>query len=251
MSLVGSEVDCKLGSIKFADETETHELYGEDLHPPISPKSGPEDWFLNDLDTQGISASALAQQIHQSHKSFGSNFTNCTDDFCTATDHLSLAYTTSDLDDSPFKQDPLSLSREEFSTTPSKSIFHDANMTSTSEPPHSHVHAAGKVYETAKDVWGWGKGVVVFRPFLGLAESVAGKVVGIAGSSLESIDGAINDKLLGLDEKFLDPAVCAVVTMLLGAASTTEGLIKPIITALLKPVGLLKGTDDTPETTAE
>ena len=54
-----------------------------------------------------------------------------------------------------------------------------------------HVDAAEKVYDNVKGVWAWGKGVVVFSPFMGMAEGIAGKVVEMAGSNLEEVDGCV------------------------------------------------------------
>lgn len=34
-------------------------------------------------------------------------------------------------------------------------------------------------------VWGWGKGIIIFSPFMGIAEGIAGKIVETAGSNLD------------------------------------------------------------------
>ena len=57
-----------------------------------------------------------------------------------------------------------------------------------------------------------------------------------------------SEKLHGLDDAVLNPAVSAVVGTILGAAGQTESFVKPIITSILKPVGLIKD-DNTPEVT--
>ena len=46
--------------------------------------------------------------------------------------------------------------------------------------------------------------------------------------------------LHGLDDNVLNPAIKAVVETLMGAVGKTEEVIKPLIEAVLKPLGLLK-----------
>jgi hypothetical protein len=116
-----------------------------------------------------------------------------------------------------------------------------------------HVDVAAHVYEGAKDVWAWGKGKAVFSPFLGLAEAVAGKVVGVAGTNLEDIDGSIKPQLKNLDSGILNPAIEKLAVIVLGTAAKTEEIIKPIIVIFLTPFGLIKEEkrDETPEVTAK
>jgi len=67
-----------------------------DEHPPVSPHSGAEALFLMGLDSQQISATALAEQIRMNEKSppgaggfgsiFGSTGTYATDDYVSACD---------------------------------------------------------------------------------------------------------------------------------------------------------------------
>lgn len=113
----------------------------------------------------------------------------------------------------------------------------------------THVDAAEKVYDTAKNVWAWGKGVGVIKPFLNITENVAGSVVGMAGSNLETLDGGIIDKLHGIDDNVLNPAIATIVGALLNAAGSTEDVVKPIIINLLKPLGLIKDSAENPEMT--
>lgn len=264
MSLVGSEVDVSRSGASSPELSEmgilrvpSHEE-NDDLHPPVSPKRAVEKIFLDDLETQTISAAALAQQLHQTHRSGGGYATVATEDYQTAvgdfvSDHDYTYSFSSDNIDSPFNKDALALSREPNEAR--QPTFYDTNMkTSPSTPskdekPEMHVDAAEKVYDTAKNVWTWGKGIVVFRPFLGLAEAVAGKVVSVAGSSLESVDTTAKEKLHGLDDKYLNPAIAAVVSLVLGVVSQTESTLKPILISLLKPVGLIKEDAENPEMT--
>ena len=111
------------------------------------------------------------------------------------------------------------------------------------------MDAAETVYETAKGVWAWGKGVPVVSTFLGISETVAGKAVGLAGTNLGEIDGTIKPHLEKLDSGVLNPAIEAVVKIVLQTAGKTEDIVKPIIITLLTPLGMIK-KDETPEVTA-
>jgi hypothetical protein len=116
-----------------------------------------------------------------------------------------------------------------------------------------HVDAAAHVYEGVKGVWAWGKGVRVFSPFLGIAEAVASKVVGVAGTNLEDIDGSIKPQLKSFDNGLLNPAIENIVGIVLGAVGKTEDIIKPIIFFFLTPFRLIKEErkEETPEASPE
>lgn len=113
----------------------------------------------------------------------------------------------------------------------------------------AHVDAAEKVYDTAKGVWAWGKGVMIVSPFLGLAEGVAGKAAEMTGHSLENIDGEVVKQLHGIDDGILNPAIEKIVGIILGAAGKSEDVLGPVIVALLKPFGLIKDSAENPEQT--
>jgi hypothetical protein len=306
MSLVGSEVDVSMDN-EYAmhacvsdDELSIQERQPqiqEDLHPPPSPPRGIERLFLNDLPTQGISAAALAQQIHMTHRQqssvgWGGLSVNTmqTDDFVTAvgwvtaadesdslfgdssaTPHLISARSDtltpcaeSDDDDNShynehkfFKNDILSRNLTlTNSTRPKMASTPSTTPTSTPTPTKifptevpEKLDAAEKVYGTVKGVWAWGKGVAIVTPFLGLAEAVAGKVVGMAGTNLEGVDGMVSQQLHTLDEKVLNPALVVILGAMLGAAGKTEDTFKPLIISILKPLGLIKETAENPELT--
>lgn len=303
MSLVGSEVDVNFDTslltrvVSDDDELSVPRNHQVDQHPPPSPPRPAEMLFMSNLETQNISAAALAQQIHRTHR-YSANWTGtsvATDDFATAvgwqagdddsygtpnrlpvsarstTDTLTRPFAddsySSDYDESDyhiFQRDVLS---RNFSATEKEDIFQDSNMatatvnipkTTTTSPAGkklfsteapTHVDAAEHVYDSAKGIWAWGKGVMVVKPFLGIAEGVAGKFVSLTGSSLESLDGAVIDQLHGLDDKVLNPAIQAIVGTILQAASKSEDILKPIIFAILKPLGLIKDEAENPELT--
>jgi hypothetical protein len=161
--------------------------------------------------TSGISATALAQQIHQSHT--GDNF----DDDGTA-EH----------------------EREYFSPSNDDGVTYFDFEGSTATETTIHADPAEKVYDAAKGVWAWGKGVFVMKHFLGIAEGLAGKVVGMTGGTLEDLDHAIMPRLQDWDDSLLNPVFQAIVGTILGAAKKSEEFFKPVIFAILKPIGLIK-----------
>jgi hypothetical protein len=131
--------------------------------------------------------------------------------------------------------------------TPSSTMSTPTKFFPTEVP--QHVDAAEKVYDTAKGVWAWGKGVIIFKPFLGLTEAVAVKVADMIGSDLPSVDGIVLDKLHNIDDSLLNPAITAILGALLGAAGKTEDVLKPLIISILKPLGLIKDSPENPELT--
>jgi len=81
---------------------------------------------------------------------------------------------------------------------------------------------------------------VVISTFLGITEGIAGKVVGVAGTDLEEIDGNIKPQLINFDNSILNPAIRAILGIVLNVAGKGEDIFGPIIVSILKPVGLIK-----------
>ncbi|GKY91047.1 hypothetical protein MPSEU_000077500 [Mayamaea pseudoterrestris] len=232
----------------------------EDLHPPISPKSSGEEFFFGgEIDTQTVSATVLSEQLYLTMRA-RSTATNTVDDFVTAADQedfmtaiadpLSMNFSHSNFD-SPMK-DALTFSRSFESDSPPSPQFHDSNMTSSPTSPARtsyEINPAEKAYVTAKDVWSWGKSVMVFKPFLGIDEGVAGKMVSVVGSSMSDLDGAVTSNLTKVDDNILNPAIETIVKIVFGAMQKTEDMVKPVIMAVLKPIGLVKSKAENPELT--
>ena len=277
MSLVGVDV-AFAGElpVRDADPVDIDDDDDDD-HPSVTPLGAAELLFMGDINTQTVSAAALAQQIHVSRgKSSSSGFSIATDDFATAVGSFASALlspmpTLSGSQDSSSPFSPMSdcektmgspaffrhdiLTHQTSSFAEQDEDFQDSNMTTTTpkkifptEAPQ-HLDAAEKVYDTVKNVWGWGKGVGIINPFLGIAEGVAGHVAGMSGNTLEAVDGLVMDKLHGLDDNVLNPAIATVVGILLNVAGKSEDALKPLIITLLKPLGLIKDTAENPELT--
>lgn len=227
MSLVGKEFQVALeGTV--TTETEDGEVSSTDdeTHPALSPASGAEALFMPGLRTCHISATALSNEIRRNYRrSSRSSSTVATDDFVSTFDNM---------DDLMDKETSRGLSRQ-----PIYEFEEDAKMTSTNVD-NVNVNAAEHVYEGAKNVWGWGKEQMVISTFLGITEAIAGKVVSVVGTDLEEIDGNIKPQLTNLDSSILNPAVRAVLGIVLNAAGKSEDFLKPIVVSILKPVGLIK-----------
>lgn len=122
------------------------------------------------------------------------------------------------------------------------------------------IDAAGMVYGKAKDILMWGKSAPVVSFFVGTTETVAGKALGVVGTDLSSVDGKIESELTKFDAGVLTPAIGAITKILMGVAGKSEATLKPLIEALMKPIGFLIKSEasettpeahtDTPEVTA-
>mmetsp|Transcript_6266 Transcript_6266/g.8858 ORF Transcript_6266/g.8858 Transcript_6266/m.8858 type:complete len:153 (+) Transcript_6266:156-614(+) len=112
--------------------------------------------------------------------------------------------------------------------------------TTTTEQEGGPTDVAQNVYKGVKDVWAWAKDSTPISPFLGIAEDVASKVVSMAGTNLEEIDGNIKPQVSTLDSKFLNPAIHAIVRVILGGVSKGDEFVRPIVMTILGPTGLLQ-----------
>jgi hypothetical protein len=54
-----------------------------------------------------------------------------------------------------------------------------------------------------------------------------------------------SDQLHNLDSNVLNPAIAQIIGIALGASSNAEGMLKPLINSLLKPLGLIKDKAET------
>lgn len=259
----------------------------DDLHPTVSPHTGAEHLFLHGLEAQQISAYALAQQIHRQLRfdATAGTATVATEDYATAYGGSSVAsfpestpthqssshhnHTSSYLAATTepshsafdFGRDALAHTRNDLPYSQSSSPysdnndqrFYDANTMSndTTTTTTPKPDAAEKVYDAAKSAWGWGKSVAILSPFLGLAETVATKAVALAGTDLTTLDTSINTQLESLDGKYLNPAIAALVAALVGTATKSEELLKPLLQALLHPVQLIQGSSNSTTTTTK
>lgn len=104
----------------------------------------------------------------------------------------------------------------------------------TEDPAHFDV--LDHVYEGAKSAWAFGKGVVVFAPFMGLAETVAVKAVSIVTGldSLEAVDQSILPHLKGIDKDFVDPAILKIWSLISPVVGKSEDIAKTMVAMVHK-----------------
>ena len=231
----------------------------DEVHRPLSPATPFESFFLSpDLQTSQISANALASQIRNAARGnfSGQSITSV------ATDEFGTACETHQEENSSlpeksswgnlFGKDVLIISREPI---PEVSLeYEDASIMSSTTPTTdpSHFDVAEHVYEGAKGVWAWGKGIVVFKPFMGIAEGVSNKVLGIAGTSLQGLDNEITPKLADIDNSLLNPAIAKIVGVIMSTFSKGEDTLGPLVQTILNAVGVSKIEDKkTPEPAPE
>lgn len=220
----------------------------DEVHRPVSPATPFESFFLlNNLRTNEVSAFALASQIRSSRS--GTSLTSvATDEFgsaySTENDNYTASYTRE-----LFGKDVLIISREPI---PEVSIEYEDTIMSQQE---GHFDVAEHIYDGAKGVWAWGKGIAVIKPFLGMAEFFANTAVGIVGTNLEKIDGTIKPKLHEFDDAILNPSIAKIVEILMATAEKGDTTIRPVIDAILGPLGVKKigdkSTDEVPEFTTK
>ena len=255
-------------SFYSSDDDEEEFESPEKSHPPLSPATGAESLFLAGLTTAQISAEALAKTLRKgpsgtSKMSTSSGYSVQTDDFLTA------AGTVDDLDMDSVDDDGAFLGKDALlysriseidsicsstvmaysaAETMSKKMTPAKSSASSQQEPHPDVttHA----YEGVKGIWAWGKGVPVISLGLGIAEAVASKAVGVAGTDFEEIDANIKPNLAGFDSDVLNPAIAKLVEVLMGTKGKTEDIIGPIIHALMHPMTLIKKEPENPEVTA-
>lgn len=256
MSLIGSEVDCSESTPEISRSSQGKDVprwltpIDDDIdgHASMTPPRPAEQLFVN-LQTTVISASLLASHMHRMNRTSSRTSTNtvATDDFATAVESQEALEQSDEIDsvDFPFHSDIFHFSQSPIPEETSMAT----STTPTKTAPGKTADPAEKVYDTAKGVWAWGKGVFFISPFLGVTEAVAGKVVEMAGSNLEQVDGALKGHLHGLDEGLLNPAIAKLVEALVAATGKTEEFLKPIIATALKPFGMIKNHPE-PELTA-
>lgn len=240
----------------------------DDLHPPVSPMTGAESFFLPQFNHSDVSAYALASEIRRS-KNVGnrsvasSKYSVATDDFASACDN-SLDLNCSDTEDNnnnvipttgifnnslfgkdvlvhtrePIPEDSLEYYDEDEDGIP-RNIMSKATKTTTTSTTSDHTgpsDVAATVYGKAKDVYAWAKTVPVASTFLGVAEGVACKVVSVAGTSFEEIDGQIKPLLSTLDSKYVNPAISAVAGLIVTGVTKGDETFRPVIMTILGPV---------------
>lgn len=270
------------------DDDEVNALAGipnspERAHPPLSPATPAESFFLSPkLKSSQVSGFALAAEIRRSR----SNLSMATDEFATAASigshHNSPTPLAFSADDNLFGKDVLVHSRGPIAddydddhldfkdshtfSEDEKTMMKSSTKTSAKASKKSNTptqaddktpDAAMTVYDTVKNVWTWGKDVPILGFGEGIVESVAGKILSVAGTSLPELDKDIKPHVTSLDTKFLNPAIDAIVSTIMKGVSKGDDMIRPVIEKVAPTVlGTLGMIEDdkkkpTPETAPE
>ena len=99
------------------------------------------------------------------------------------------------------------------------------------------VDAAEVVYGKYKEIFEWGKSVPVVGFLVGIPETVAEKALSAIGTNLPAVDGKIESELTKFDKGVLNPAIDAIVKVVIGVAGKSEETIRPVVNFLIKPFG--------------
>jgi len=107
--------------------------------------------------------------------------------------------------------------------------------TSTQEdptsPPSLNLEPISHVYEGAKNIWSFGKNLVIVGAFMGLAESAASKVLDLtlSGKTLQEADEDIKNVFGGVDKDFIDPAILRVWMLISPVIGKGDEVLKGIL----------------------
>jgi len=106
---------------------------------------------------------------------------------------------------------------------------------STTETAHYEV--VDHVYEGAKSAWATGKNIVIFKPFMGMAEGVTTKLLSLATGvdSLDAADHNIKPHLQGIDKSFIDPALVKLWSLLEPILAKGDEVVKGVIGFVHRP----------------
>lgn len=239
------------------------------VHEPVSPPTPAESFFLSPvLKSDKLSAVALAAQLSSEHRrtrlnlrhssahSSTSALSIATDDFASACESQNLSDDERYLDEVEFSDDdssrgsiglfandPLLISRqsipeetfedaEDKLETMAKKNFKSVKKvvdTTTVATTEEHPDVSQKLYDGVKGVWDFGKGIGIVKPFLGFAEVIASKVIGITGHNLEDVDNGIKPFLSKIDDSFVNPTVEYIMGRIISPVMTTSGSITDTI----------------------
>ena len=224
----------------------------------LTPPSSYEKFFLPIEDQrQFAQAASRLLTTHRPKSSISLTSESLrTEDFATAAEDLSEA---SDLDDisiekALYSNDILGLSHsileetqedEEMGskknrTSAAAASTATATVLTTPEPSTTetaHFDVVDHVYEGVKSAWATGKNIAIFKPFMGVAEGVATKLLSVATGvdSLNAADQNIKPHVHGIDTAFIDPAIVKLWSLLEPILGKGDEVIKGVIGFVHRP----------------
>jgi len=236
------------------------ETYG-DSHPPLSPATPAESFFLPQLRNIDISAYALANNLRESERKLGRRSANTsinTEDFQTCAENIddinsderkSIAFT------SPIPEIYTSDSQDiELDFDTPEKTFKTTMADSTSFTKQGmNIDPSQHIYGGIKNVWEFGSNFPITKPFAKVTEKVAEKVLNMAtGMEFSGVDAEIKPKLAELDSDLLNPTITKIVNMVEPIITKAHIIVEPVAVKLLTPFGLFdhpKLEDKKPEDT--
>jgi len=135
-----------------------------------------------------------------------------------------------------FDEEEENMARKSPKVFPSTPGIPPAPVLEPEAEPDAHFNAVENVYEGVKTAWTFGKGIVVFKPFMGMTETVAVKALELATgiSSLESADEHIKGHLSGVDKDFIDPAILKIWSLVCPIVGKSEEVVNQIVGRFVK-----------------
>lgn len=125
----------------------------------------------------------------------------------------------------------------------------DAATVKESSP---HYDVVDHVYEGAKSAWAMGKDVSIFhiavlKPFLGVAEGVATKILSVAAGvdSLDTVDKSIKPHLKGIDHDLVDPAIQKLWSIIGPVIGKGDEVVKGMLNMVKHPLIKNKSEEET------
>jgi hypothetical protein len=156
----------------------------------------------------------------------------------------------------PVVEEPEPIKVDTPTPVPAPTPEHVESETVESEPTPTeetkpHFDVVENVYEGAKSVWSFGKGIIIFKPFMGVAEDAATKMLSITTgvSSLEDADKHIKSTLSGVDVEFIDPAILKLWSVLEPIVGKGDEVLKSILSIGSKKIPMIKGKEEQKEET--
>jgi uncharacterized membrane protein len=112
-----------------------------------------------------------------------------------------------------------------------------------------HFDVVENVYEGAKSVWSFGKGIIIFKPFMGVAEGAATKMLSMTTGvcTLEDADKRIKSTLIGVDEEYIDPAILKLWSVLEPIVGKGDEVFKSVLSFGSKKASMIKGKEEQKE----
>ncbi len=139
--------------------------------------------------------------------------------------------------------------QEDPSSFTSPSSVMDANLDASTpsstgkDSTGSHYDVVDHVYEGAKSAWAMGKDVSIFniavlKPFLGVAEGVATKILSVAAGvdSLDTVDKNIKPHLKGIDHDLVDPAIVKLWSIIGPIIGKGDEIVKGMVNMVKHPL---------------